>query len=154
MVCMEQTKAPQFTTTDHNGQNIILKDYIGKRVLLYFYPKDMTPGCTTEALGFQDLYKAFKNNNTEIFAVSKDSESSHQKFCDKHGLEFPLLMDTNGSIAESYGVWKEKSMFGKKYMGIARESFLIDETGLVIKHWKTVKPATHPKEVLDYIQSL
>ena len=151
---MEQTQAPIFTTTDSQGNEIHLKNYLGQRILIYFYPKDMTPGCTTEALGFQDLYTEFKKYNTEILAVSKDSQKSHQKFCDKHGLTFPVLMDTDGKITESYGVWKEKSMFGKKYMGISRESFLIDENGIIIKHWNTVNPAKHPQEVLEYLKNI
>lgn len=154
IIHMEQTQAPIFTTTDSQGNEIHLKNYLGQRILIYFYPKDMTPGCTTEALGFQDLYTEFKKYNTEILAVSKDSQKSHQKFCDKHGLTFPVLMDTDGKITESYGVWKEKSMFGKKYMGISRESFLIDENGIIIKHWNTVNPAKHPQEVLEYLKNI
>ena len=148
---MSHNKAPKFSTTDHTGKEQNLEQYKGQKLLLYFYPKDMTPGCTVEAQGFQDLYKEFVLNNTQILAVSKDSQDSHEKFCNKHGLEFPLLMDTDGKIAESYGVWKEKSMFGKKYMGISRESFLIDEQGIILKHWEKVNPAEHPQEVLDYI---
>ncbi|MCA9352906.1 thioredoxin-dependent thiol peroxidase [Patescibacteria group bacterium] len=146
--------APTFNTIDQRDNSINLEKYRGQKVLLYFYPKDMTSGCTTEALGFQDLYEEFKKLNTEILAVSKDSKESHQKFCEKNSLTFPLLVDTDGHIVKLYDVWKEKSMYGRKYMGIARESFLIDENGMIIKHWDKVKPATHPKEVLDYIQSL
>lgn len=148
---MENKPAPLFTTTDHNGKKQSLEQYRGQNVLLYFYPKDMTPGCTTEAQGFQDLYKDFILSNTQILAVSKDSQDSHKKFCEKHGLQFPLLMDTDGNITEQYGVWKEKSMFGKKYMGISRESFLINKKGVIVKHWEKVDPLTHPQEVLDYI---
>lgn len=148
---MEQQQAPQFNAIDQTGKEHDLKDYQGKKVLLYFYPKDDTPGCTTEALGFQETYDEFKKHNTEILAVSRDSQSSHQSFCEKHGLEFPLLVDDKGNITESYGVWKEKSMFGKKYMGISRESFLINEEGIIEKHWEKVKPAKHPQEVLDYL---
>jgi len=114
----------------------------------------MTSGCTVEANGFEDLYDKFKKMNTEILAVSRDSQTSHQKFCEKEGLTFPILVDEDGSITETYGVWKEKSMYGKKYMGISRESFLIDESGVIIKHWDTVKPANHPQEVLDYLKEL
>ena len=148
---MENTKAPQFKTTDHTGTEINLEKLQGKYVVLYFYPKDMTPGCTTEALGFQDLYSEFKKNNTEVLAVSKDDKESHEKFCNKHSLEFPLLLDIEGDIIKKYNVWKEKSMYGKKYMGIARESFLINPKGVIIKHWEKVSPATHPQHVLDYI---
>ncbi|MCA9351924.1 thioredoxin-dependent thiol peroxidase [Patescibacteria group bacterium] len=151
---MEHQQAVQFTTTDQHGNTITLEQYRGKKVVLYFYPKDMTPGCTTEALGFQDLYNTFKKHNTEILAVSKDNQASHQKFCDKHGLEFPLLVDEDGTLVQAYGVWKEKSMYGKTYMGISRESFLIDEHGVMVKHWDNVKPATHPQEVLDYITNM
>lgn len=151
---MENIQAPAFNITNQHGEKISLDSYRGKKVLIYFYPKDMTPGCTVEAQGFQDLYSEFKNNNTEIIAVSKDPEASHQKFCDAYGLEFNLLADTDGTMVESYGVWKEKSMFGKKYMGISRESFLVDETGVIIKHWNKVKPATHPTDALDYIKNL
>lgn len=148
---MENTQAPIFKTSDHTGATIDLANMKGKKVLLYFYPKDSTPGCTIEALGFQDLYREFKKHNTEIFAVSKDSQEKHQNFCNKQGLDFPILMDTEAVIIQQYNVWKEKSMFGKKYMGISRESFLIDENGMIIKHWNKVKPLSHPQEVLDFI---
>jgi peroxiredoxin Q/BCP len=148
---MENTRAPSFTTTDHTGKEQSLEQYKGQYVLLYFYPKDMTPGCTIEAQGFQDVYKSFVLSNTQILAVSKDSQDSHENFCANNGLEFPILMDTNTTIAQDYGVIKEKSMFGKKYMGIARESFLIDKKGMIVKHWEKVNPLSHPKEVLDYI---
>ena len=151
---MEGKKAPTFTTIDQHGNQVSLANFQGKRVLLYFYPKDMTSGCTVEANGFQDLYDEFKKVNTDILAVSRDSQESHQKFCQKEGLTFSLLVDENGSITEAYGVWKEKSMYGKTYMGISRESFLIDESGTIIKHWDTVKPAHHPQEVLDYLKDL
>lgn len=148
---MENKPAPSFSTTDHTGNEQSLDKYKGQNLLIYFYPKDMTPGCTVEAQGFQDLYRDFVLSNTQILAVSKDSQQSHEKFCEKHGLEFPLLMDTNGAIAEKYGVWKEKSMFGKKYMGISRESFLVNGKGMIVKHWEKVNPMTHPQEVLEYI---
>ena len=146
-------QAPKFNTNDHLGNPQNLEKYKDQKVLIYFYPKDMTPGCTIEAQGFQDLDKEFMLSNTHILGVSKDNEASHQKFCDKHGIEFPLLMDTDTKIAQTYGVIKEKSMFGKKYMGISRESFLINEQGNIEKHWDKVQPLTHPQEVLDYINS-
>ncbi len=148
---MEHKPAPTFSTSDHRGNQQNLDQYKGQKVLLYFYPKDMTPGCSVEAQGFQERYKEFVLNNTQILAVSRDNKESHKKFCDTYGIEFPLLMDTDGVIAESYGVWKEKSMFGKSYMGISRESFLIDENGIIIKHWDKVNPVKHPQEVLDLI---
>jgi len=144
---MKHTTAPLFTTTDHMGTTVSLENLLGKYTVLYFYPKDMTPGCTTEALGFQDLYSEFKDNNTEILAVSRDSAESHQKFCDEHGLEFPLLMDTDGEIIKKYKVWN------KDTDSISRESFLIDPKGIIVKHWEKVNPVTHPQEVLDYIKN-
>lgn len=148
---MEGKPAPQFHATDQEGKDHALSDYKGKNLLLYFYPKDMTPGCTTEALGFQERYRDFILLNTHILGVSRDSASSHQKFCEKEGLTFPLLVDIEGTISKAYEVWKEKSMFGKKYMGISRESFLINEKGIIEKHWTDVKPQHHPKEVLTYL---
>lgn len=145
--------AASFNTTDHKGNPQSLNQYQGQHLLLYFYPKDDTPGCTTEALGFQERYKDFILRNCQVLGVSKDSQQSHEKFCDKHGIEFPLLLDTDTKIAEAYGVLKEKSMFGKKYIGINRESFLIDPEGNIEKHFKKVNPLKHPQEVLDYLDS-
>ncbi|MDD3694287.1 MAG: peroxiredoxin [Candidatus Pacebacteria bacterium] len=150
---MENTAAPLFITHDHTGETIDLSQLQGKKVLLYFYPKDMTPGCSIEAQGFQDLYKEFQSLNTEILALSLDSKESHQKFCDAYGIEFPLLMDTDAKIASQYGVVKEKTLFGKTSLGIVRESFLINEQGVIIKHWKNVKPLEHPSEVLSFIKN-
>ena len=151
---MKNKKAPSFTLPNQTGKEISLSDYQGKNILIYFYPKDMTPGCSVEAQGFQDFYTEFKKLDTEIIAVSKDSEKSHQKFCDAFGLEFDLLADTEKTMIQDYNVWKEKSMFGKKYMGISRESFFVDKKGIIIKHWPKVSPAKHPKEVLEFIKSL
>ena len=151
---MENKKAPEFNINNQHGTIVNLDQYNGKKIVIYFYPKDMTPGCSVEAQGFQDLYQEFQDAHTEIIAVSKDSETSHQKFCDAFGLTFNLLADTETTMAQDYNVWKEKSMFGKKYMGISRESFLVDETGIIIKHWDNVKPATHPTDVLNYIKNL
>ena len=151
---MEHKKAPTFSTTDQNGNEQSLSDYKGQYVLLYFYPKDMTPGCTIEAQGFQEKYKEFVLHNTQVLGVSGDDQASHKKFCEKNNLEFPLLVDTKHTIAQDYGVWKEKSMFGKKYMGISRESFLINPNGEVLKHWDTVKPLDHPQEVLNYLHEI
>lgn len=150
---MENTAAPLFITHDHTGKTIDLSQLQGKKVLLYFYPKDMTPGCSIEAQGFQDLYKEFQSLNTEILALSLDSKESHKKFCDAYGIEFPLLMDTDAKIANQYGVVKEKTLFGKTSLGIVRESFLINEQGVIIKHWKNVKPLEHPSEVLSFIKN-
>lgn len=151
---MEHQTAPHFSLPDQTETTQSLSDFTDRKVLLYFYPKDMTPGCTTETLGFQDLKSAFEKNNTVIIGISKDTVGSHQKFCDKHNLDIILLSDTDMTMIQDYGVWKEKKMFGKTSMGISRESFLIDEHGTIMKHWQKVKPALHPQEVLEYIQSL
>lgn len=151
---MEPYKAPQFITSDHKGNTINIASYAGKKVLLYFYPQDMTSGCTVEALGFQENYEKFKELDTEILALSPDDINSHKTFCDMYGLQFPLLIDTDGIIAEQYGVLDQAT---KKEIGalqIHRESFLINEKGMIIKHWKTVDPTEHPQQVLEYIKNL
>lgn len=150
---MEQKQAPQFSLPDQTGSIRESSEFVGKNILIYFYPKDMTPGCTTETIGFQEMKQDFANHNTVIIGVSKDSVTSHRKFCDKHNLDIILLSDESTDIIQKYGVWKEKSMFGKKYMGISRESFLINTDGIIEKHWEKVKPISHPKQVLEYIQS-
>lgn len=150
---MEHTQAPIFSLPDQTGTIRTLSDFSGKNVLIYFYPKDMTPGCTTETLGFQENKDNFEKLNTVIIGVSKDSVKSHQKFCDKHNLDIILLSDESTDMIQSYGVWQEKSMFGKKYMGISRESFLVNGEGVIEKHWEKVKPAIHPKEVLEYLEA-
>ncbi|MFT7327843.1 MAG: peroxiredoxin Q/BCP [Crocinitomicaceae bacterium] len=149
---MEQQKAPHFSLPDQTGKFRTLEEFIGKNIIIYFYPKDMTPGCTTETLGFQELKKEFEKANAIVLGVSKDSVASHQKFCDKHSLDIILLSDTETTMIQEYGVWQDKSMFGKKYKGISRESFLINEKGIVVKHWNKVKPISHPKEVLEFIK--
>lgn len=151
---MIDKKVPQFSLPDQTGSNRTLNEFKGKNILIYFYPKDMTPGCTVETIGFQDLKVEFEKENTLVIGVSKDSVKSHQKFCEKHTLDIILLSDESTDMIQSYGVWKEKSMFGKKYMGISRESFLVDKNGMMIKHWAKVKPVSHPKEVLEFVQSL
>lgn len=148
---MEHIHASQFNLPDQTGTHRTSSEFIGKKILLYFYPKDMTPGCTTETLGFQEMKKDFENLNTVIIGVSKDTVASHQKFCEKHNLDIILLSDESTDMIQAYGVWKEKNMYGKTYMGISRESFLIDEAGLIIKHWEKVKPATHPQEVFNFL---
>lgn len=141
-------KAPTFTLLDQNSESHSLKDYLGKKVLLYFYPKDDTPGCTTEACNFRDRLSELKKHGVQVLGVSCDDVKKHKKFADKFELNFPLLADTEKEIVNKYGVWKEKSMYGKKYMGIQRDSFLIDEKGVIIKHYEKVKPAEHVDEVL------
>jgi len=122
--------------------------------VLYFYPKDDTSGCTSEAHQFRDDFPLFAVHKAEILGVSKDSIASHEKFRAKHSLPFPLVSDTEGALCEAYGVWKEKSMYGKKYMGIERSTFLIDENGVVVKAWRKVKVSGHAKEVLAALNEL
>lgn len=156
----EKTKAFDFSLPDQNGVVRTLKEFRGKKLLLYFYPKDMTSGCTVEARVFRDMYTKLKKAGVEIVGVSKDSISSHKKFCEKEDLPFALLSDEKKEVIEKYGVWVEKSMYGKKYMGIQRDSFLIDEKGIVLKHYEKVDPARHAQEVFEdvsqgsFIQSL
>ena len=122
-------KAPEFTSTDQNGKEVSLKDFAGKKVVLYFYPKDNTPGCTAEACDFRDNYQSLKTKGFEILGVSTDDEKSHKKFEEKFDLPFTLLADTNQDIVNKYGVWIEKNMYGKTYMGTNRKTFVIDEEG-------------------------
>ena len=132
--------APDFTATTDAGTTVRLSDYRGKRVVLYFYPKDDTPGCTTQACGFRDNYLAIEEKNAIVLGVSPDGAKSHQKFKTKFNLPFTLIADEDHSIAEAYGVWVEKSMYGKKYMGIERSHFVIDENGKVVDAQVKVKP--------------
>lgn len=140
--------APEFTLPDQNEKEHSLSEYRGKKVLLYFYPKDMTSGCTVEAQLFRDNYSKLQDLGVEVIGISKDDSKSHKKFADKHELPFTLLADTETKVNQAYGVWKEKSMYGRKYMGTQRDSFLIDEEGNLVKHYVKVKPATHVDEVL------
>jgi peroxiredoxin Q/BCP len=144
-------KAPAFSLLSDNNEKISLKDLKGKTVVLYFYPKDMTPGCTTESCDFQSNLTKFNKKNVVILGVSKDSVKSHQKFKEKEGLKFPLLSDEDGKMCEAYGVWKEKSMYGKKYMGIERTTFVISPTGVIEKIYEKVKVDGHVDEVLNAI---
>lgn len=150
----ENKKAPAFSGVDQHGEKHALKNYAGKWVLLYFYPKDNTPGCTTEAENFRDHLKKFKNRNLEVIGVSTDSVESHKKFADKFKLKFPLLADTDKKIVEKYGVWGEKKFMGKTYMGTMRHSFLIDPDGKVRKVYDSVKPKEHAQEVLKDLDEL
>ncbi len=138
-------QAPEFTSTDQNGHKISLSQFKGKKVVLYFYPKDNTPGCTAEACDFRDNYQGLLAKGIEVLGVSVDDEKSHQKFVDKFNLPFTLLADTDHAIVEAYGVWGEKNMYGKKYMGIHRTTFVIDENG-VIAHIITKVDTKSPTE--------
>ena len=144
----EGMKAPDFKLPDDSGNMVALKDFKGKKIVLYFYPKDDTSGCTLEAQGFRDEIAKFKKKGAVILGVSKDSVASHVKFKKKHELNFTLLSDEKGAVCEKYGVWKEKSMYGKKYMGIERTTFLIDEDGTILKIFPKVKVDGHCGEVL------
>ena len=146
-------QAPAFSMQTDAGNTISLKDFAGKRVVLYFYPKDDTPGCTTEACAFRDMMPDFKKTDAIVIGVSKDSIASHKKFREKYGLTFPLASDASG-VAEKYGVWKEKNMYGRKYMGVERSTFLIDENGVVRAEWRKVSVPGHADEVKNALQSL
>ena len=148
----EGKKAPAFKLLDQDGKAHSLKDYLGQKVVLYFYPKDNTPGCTTEACSFRDEFSAFKKSNTVILGVSADAVKSHKNFSEKFSLPFPLLSDESKEVLEKYGVWKEKSMYGKKYLGIERTTVVIDETGNVKKIFPKVKVTGHTEEVLEALK--
>ena len=144
--------APEFEAEASNGEKVKLADFRGKNVVLYFYPKDMTPGCTTEACDFRDQYENFAGVNAVIIGVSPDPQSKHEKFIKKHGLPFVLLADEDHRVADAYGVWKLKKNFGKEYMGIERSTFIIDEEGKLAKEWRKVKVKGHVEEALDFIK--
>ena len=144
-------KAPDFTATTDGGETVKLKDLRGKKVVLYFYPKDNTPGCTQEACDFRDSITKFRRKGVVVLGVSPDSVKSHKKFKAKFDLPFPLLADEDHAIAEAYGAWQEKSMYGKKYMGIVRSTFLIDEKGKIAEVHEKVKVKGHVDQLLDTI---
>ena len=149
----EGMKAPDFSLCDKNGKEIKLSEYLGKRVILYFYPKDSTPGCTRQACAFATAYEDFKGLNTTVIGISKDSVASHEKFASKYNLPFILLSDPERKAIEAYGVWQEKKLYGKPSMGVVRTTFIIDENGIIEKVMEKVKPDTNAKEILDYIKS-
>jgi len=141
-------KAPAFSAQDQTGKTVSLADFAGKRVVLYFYPKDDTPGCTTQACSYRDEYAAFKKKSVVVLGVSPDDAESHAKFAEKFSLPFTLIADEGHKIAEAYGVWVEKSMYGKTYMGVERSTFVIDEAGKLAAIYRKVKPAETVAEVL------
>lgn len=149
----EGTKAPTFTLLNQDGKKVSLKDFLGKKVVLYFYPKDMTSGCTKEACDFRDHINLFHNKNVVVLGVSPDSVQSHKKFQEKYGLPFDLLSDESKKVLEKYGVWKEKSMYGRKYFGVERTTFIIDENGKIKKIFPRVKVNGHIKEVLQALEN-
>ena len=144
---------PEFTLPASNGKDVALSDFRGKRVVIYFYPKDMTPGCTQESCEFRDYNGEFRQLNTEVIGISPDDLKSHEKFITKHELPFLLLADTEQKVSNLFAVWKLKKMYGKEFYGIERSTFLIDEEGKLIKEWRKVKVADHVKEVLDAVKS-
>lgn len=147
-------KAPAFSLNDQTGTTHTLSDYAGTPVVLFFYPKDDTPGCTIEACEFRDSLADFRSQKAAVFGVSILDEASKKKFADKHRLTFPLLADADHAVAEKYGVWQEKSMYGKIHMGVARTTYLIDGSGKVARRWDKVKPEGHAAEVLAAVDAL
>ena len=150
----EGKKAPVITLNDQGGKKVSLNDFKGKNIILYFYPKNNTSGCTLEACNFRDDFPKFGNMKAVILGVSPDSVESHKKFAEKYNLPFRLLSDEKKSVLKKYGVWKEKSMYGKKYMGVERSTFVIDKTGNVRKIFRKVKVADHNKEVMEVLKEL
>jgi len=144
--------APDFTAIDQDGKPLSLKDYRGRKVILYFYPKDNTPGCTKEACAFRDNLPNFKKVDAEVLGVSIDGQKAHRKFADKFELPFTLVVDEDKKIVEAYGVWGLKKFMGKEYMGTNRVTYLIDEQGVIEKVWPKVKPDKHAAEVLEWLQ--
>ena len=141
-------KAPDFTLLDKDGRTVSLSDFLGKKVVLYFYPKDNTPGCTRQACAFAGAYREFQEKNVEVIGISKDSVASHVKFAERHGLPFVLLADPDRVAIEAYGVWQEKKMCGKVSLGVVRTTFVIDENGVIERVMPKVKPDTNAAEIL------
>ena len=151
---LEGKKCPKFNGASTNDNNFSNKDFIGKKLVIYFYPKDNTPGCTTQGQDFRDNFKTFKKLNTEILGVSRDSLKSHENFKFKQSFPFELLSDPDEKMCKAFDVMKMKSMYGKQYMGVDRSTFLIDEKGRVIKEWRSVKVKGHVEEVLSLVKEL
>lgn len=146
-------KAPDFTLLDQDGKEVSLSDFKGQKVVLYFYPKDNTPGCTKEALAYKDAYADLTAAGVKVLGMSKDTAASHRKFADKYELPFMLLSDSGIAVMPAYDVWKEKKLYGKVSMGTVRSTVLIDENGIIEKVWPKVKPDLNASEVLAYLQS-
>ena len=145
-------KAPDFTLKDQNGNEVSLKDFAGRKVVLYFYPRDNTPGCTRQACAFASSYDAFRADDVVVIGVSKDSVASHVKFAQKYELPFILLSDPETEVIQAYGVWQEKKLYGKTSMGVVRSTFIIDENGLIEKVMPKVKPDTNAEDVLAWLK--
>ena len=152
MTLKEGDVAPDFSLPASNGETISLKDYIGKKVVIYFYPKDDTPGCTIEACNFRDDYSEITDTGAVILGVSKDDIKSHNKFINKYDLPFLLLSDESTKMISAYGAWVEKKMFGKEYYGVSRKTYLIDEEGKVQRVWPKVDVKTHSKDIIELIK--
>ncbi|NLM00349.1 MAG: thioredoxin-dependent thiol peroxidase [Treponema sp.] len=150
----EGSVAPNFALPDKDGNIVKLEDFKGQKVVLYFYPKDNTPGCTKQANAFRNNFEEYKRNNIVVIGVSKDSEKSHQNFSTKYDLPFILLSDTELTAIKAYDVWQEKSLYGKKYMGIVRSTYIIDEHGTIIKVFEKAKPDTNASDVLQFLGDL
>ena len=146
------TQAPDFTLPDQNGEMHSLSDYRGQKVVLYFYPRDNTPGCTKQACAFGELYPQFREKGAAVLGVSKDTVASHKKFEEKYGLPFTLLSDVEKEIIQAYGVWQEKKNYGKVSMGVVRTTYLIDENGVIVKAFGKVKAADNPAQMLDSLE--
>lgn len=146
------TKAPEFTLPDQNGEMKSLSDYKGQKIILYFYPKDMTSGCTKQACAFSELYPQFREKGAVVLGVSKDSVASHKRFEEKYGLPFVLLSDTERTVIEAYDVWKEKKLYGKVSYGVVRTTYLIDEDGVIEKAFDKVKAADNPAQMLGALE--
>ncbi len=151
MMLTEGSKAPDFSLKDENGKTWTLADFLGKKFVLYFYPRDNTPGCTTEACSFRDSYQVFKDRGVDVVGISPDTEASHRKFREKFNLPFLLLADPDKQVLQSYGAYGEKMMYGKKVMGVIRSTFVIDETGTIAKVFPKVSPDKHVKELLEIL---
>ncbi len=147
-------RAPNVELPGDAGQSYRLSDYLGKKVILYFYPKDDTSGCTAEACDFRDCLRDFNNLNAVVLGVSRDKPKTHDKFKEKYGFTFPLLSDEDGAVCAAYGTWVEKSMYGKKYFGIERSTFLIDENGIIRGIWRKVKVDGHVQDLLKALQKI
>lgn len=147
------TKAPDFTLRDKDGNAVSLSDFSGRKVVLYFYPRDNTPGCTRQACAFAAAYEAFKKNDIAVIGISKDSEASHRKFAEKYNLPFIILSDPELEAIRAYEVWKEKKLYGKLSMGVVRATYIIDENGMIEKVMPKVKPDTNSAEILEYLNS-
>jgi len=152
MELLEGMEAPSFCLQDYDGKNLCLSDFKGNWVVLYFYPKDMTPGCTKEACDFRDNNSFFKKKNIFVIGISRDDEKSHKKFAEKYNLNFPIISDKNGEVCKKYGVLVEKNMYGKKTIGIERSTFIINPEGKLEKIFRKVKVENHLKEVIDFFE--